>query len=131
MALGGLETHPDYSRWPLNQKDFRSQIVELNLRRGHLETYGYWPESDGISIRHLAVGAGDRLYFGGQVVDPARARPSQVLGVLDRGHTRSGATFLAAMCHRWPRMATALLQHQRKRIAPFFWTDRGTLMLSD
>ncbi len=43
IALGGLETHPDYGRTPFNLGDFRSQILTLNLETRALEQLGFWP----------------------------------------------------------------------------------------
>lgn len=72
IALGGLETHPAYGRTPLNLARFRSQIVSLDFDRGHVEPLGYWSGTEGVSLRHLAVDGGGRLYVGGQLVDPTR-----------------------------------------------------------
>ena len=79
VALGGLETHPAYGRTPLNLSDFRSQVVSLRFDRGELEPLGFWAGTEGVSLRHLAVGAGGRLYAGGHLVDAGRGTPDGVL----------------------------------------------------
>ena len=79
VALGGLETHPAYGRTPFNLSDFRSQVVSLHLDRGDLEPLGFWAGTEGVSLRHLAVGDGGRLYVGGHLVDAARGTPAGVL----------------------------------------------------
>lgn len=83
VALGGLQTHPDYGRMPLNLADFRSQLITLSFERGVPEEMGHWPGSDGISLRHLAQDKLGRLYVGGQVVDPSRAQVDQVLWLVE------------------------------------------------
>lgn len=85
IALGGLETHPAYGRAPLNLHDFRSQIVTLDFANGDLVPLGYWPGSEGISLRHLAMDAQDRLYVGGQVKSAARATGEGVVWLAERG----------------------------------------------
>ena len=83
VALGGLETHPDYGRTPLNLSSFRSELVELDIQRGTATPLGFWTGSDGISLRHLAQDSAGRIYVGGQVADMARAKAENVLWLVD------------------------------------------------
>lgn len=85
IALGGLQTHPDYGRTPLNLPDFRSQVVTLDFETGALEPMGFWAGGEGVSLRHLAVDGAGRLYVGGQAADPARAMPEAVLWLAQAG----------------------------------------------
>lgn len=73
VALGGLETHPDYGRTPFNLSSFRSQIVQLDFTTLRPDALGHWAGSEGVSLRHLAMDQAGRLYVGGQVYDRARA----------------------------------------------------------
>lgn len=86
IALGGLETHPDYGRVPLNLHDFRSQVLRYDLAKGVLEPLGFWGGSEGVSLRHLAHDRQGRLYVGGQVPG-ARAGP--VLWLVEGGQPRA------------------------------------------
>ncbi|TCP61642.1 hypothetical protein EV663_10493 [Rhodovulum bhavnagarense] len=83
VALGGLETHPAYGRTPLNLHDFRSQIVMLDFARGDLTPLGYWPGTEGISLRHLAMDDQRRLYIGGQIKSRDRAMGEAVLWLVE------------------------------------------------
>ncbi|ARE40728.1 putative exported protein [Rhodovulum sp. P5] len=83
IALGGLETHPAYGRAPLNLHDFRSQVVTLDFETGDLTQLGYWPGSEGISLRHLAMDHRGRLYIGGQIKSTARATGDGVVWLVD------------------------------------------------
>ena len=83
VALGGLETHPAYGRTPLNLPGFRSQVVSLAFERGSVEALGFWPGTEGVSLRHLAVSAGDRLIVGGHLVDSERGTSERVLWACD------------------------------------------------
>lgn len=73
VALGGLMTHPDYGRTPLNLGDFASETVTLDLDRGAVETMEVWPGTQGVSLRHVAAD-GSQLYVGGQRVAGAGVR---------------------------------------------------------
>jgi len=92
VAIGGLETHPAYGRTPLNPSAFRSQVVSLRFDRGAVEPLGFWAGTEGVSLRHLAVGAGGRLYIGGHLVDAERGTPDAVLWA----HGAEGAVRLDA-----------------------------------
>jgi len=84
VAVGGLETHPDYGRTPFNLHQFHSEIVVFDFERGTLDSMGIWPGTEGVSLRHLAMDHAGRLYVGGQVTDESRARGAEVLWVVDR-----------------------------------------------
>ncbi|MEM1373010.1 MAG: DUF1513 domain-containing protein [Pseudomonadota bacterium] len=73
VALGGLETHPDYGRLALNRDSFRSRILAYDLGRDRLSDMGSWAGTEGISLRHMAQDADGVIYVGGQVVDARRA----------------------------------------------------------
>ncbi len=83
IALGGFETHPDYGRDPLNLHDFRSQVLLYDLLQGDLMPLGYWPGSEGISLRHLAFDGVGRLYVGGQVPERSSGVGSAVLWLVE------------------------------------------------
>ena len=88
IALGGLETHPDYGRTALNLHDFRSQIVTLDLETGGIDPMGYWVGTEGISLRHMAMDSRDRLYIGGQIASPTRAQGADVIWLVEKGGMR-------------------------------------------
>ncbi|MEO1732563.1 MAG: DUF1513 domain-containing protein, partial [Pseudomonadota bacterium] len=83
IALGGLETHPEYGRLILNQSEFRSQVVVLTLGTSVVEPMGVWSGASGVSLRHMAQDGQGRLYIGGQIADPIRARSDHVLWLID------------------------------------------------
>lgn len=86
IALGGLMTHPDYGRTPLNGSDFRSDVVTLDLRSGRHDAIGHWERGEGTSLRHLAQDDRGRLYVGGQRIgDPDRGH---VLWLVENGVVR-------------------------------------------
>ncbi len=92
VALGGLETHPDYGRTPLNLGAFASEVVTLDLGAGdpaRPEAMGLWPGTEGVSLRHLADDGRGRLHVGGQRADPARPGPEGVLWVVEDGRARA------------------------------------------
>ena len=83
IALGGLETHPDYGRNPLNLHAFRSQIVTLDFSSGRVEPLGFWAGTEGISLRHLAMDGLGRLYVGGQIKAADRAVSEDVIWIVE------------------------------------------------
>lgn len=83
IAMGGLQTHPDYGRTPFNLSDFQSQIFILDFGTQSVTKTGGWAGSRGISLRHLAVDGLGRLYVGGQVYDAGRADQTQGVWVMD------------------------------------------------
>ncbi|MCH2165820.1 MAG: DUF1513 domain-containing protein [Marinovum sp.] len=84
LALGGLETHPDYGRTPFNLRDFRSQIVQVDIRRSEVLPLGHWSGTEGVSLRHLAQDGAGRLVIGGQV-PKGRDPTGSVLWVVNKG----------------------------------------------
>ncbi|MEM1264823.1 MAG: DUF1513 domain-containing protein [Pseudomonadota bacterium] len=96
VALGGLETHPAYGRTPLNLSGFRSQVLKLGFDRGSIDPLGFWPGTEGISLRHLDIDAHGALYVGGQLVDPRQGAGERVLWRVNAGHAEdltAGALF--------------------------------------
>jgi hypothetical protein len=85
VAVGGLETHPAYGRTPLNLGAFRSQIVSFDFATSEVSEMGFWAGSEGISLRHLAMDAQERLYVGGQVADAQRGVSENVLWLVQGG----------------------------------------------
>ncbi len=83
VALGGLETHPEYGRTPLNLSTFRSEILRLSLDRGRPEGLGIWPGAAGLSLRHLAMDGRGRVYIGAQLEDPRRAQGQGMVWLVD------------------------------------------------
>ncbi|MEL6435196.1 MAG: DUF1513 domain-containing protein [Pseudomonadota bacterium] len=79
VALGGLETHPDYGRTPLNLDSFRSEIVVFDFATGTMDGLGVWNGSEGVSLRHLAEDDQGRVYVGGQSQDRAAVGNANVL----------------------------------------------------
>ena len=71
IALGGLETHPDYGRTPLNLDSFQSRILSFDLSTGALAPFGTWDTAQGVSLRHLAIDAHGTLFVGGQAMFPS------------------------------------------------------------
>jgi len=83
IALGGLETHPDYGRTPLNLSTFRSQLVAFDLDTGTMDEWGFWRGTEGVSLRHLAYDGNGRLYVGAQVAAEDRAVAENVLYLVE------------------------------------------------
>ena len=86
IALGGLRTHPDYGRTPLNLDGFASEVATLDLARGGIDPMGPWDGTDGVSLRHLAEDGAGRLYVGGQRQD---GRAGGVLWLVEDGRVRA------------------------------------------
>lgn len=89
IALGGLETHPDYGRTPLNLSAFRSQTLILDFASRRVEEMGYWSGTEGVSLRHLAVDGQGRLVIGAQTVDMRPSAAGRVLWLVEGGRVRS------------------------------------------
>lgn len=67
VANGGIETHPDYGRAELNLEQMDPSIAFVDATDGHL--VGLLKLDKGLhmlSIRHLAVDAANRVWFGCQ-----------------------------------------------------------------
>ncbi|MEM9872283.1 MAG: DUF1513 domain-containing protein [Pseudomonadota bacterium] len=118
VALGGLETHPDYGRTPLNLSQFRSQLVGVDLDTGTLDPWGFWQGTEGVSLRHLAYDTRGRLYVGGQVADPQRGTPEHVLWVIENGAVTQipagamlGGYVSSVACHGPRAMVTSKAAH--------------------
>ena len=118
IALGGLETHPDYGRTVLNLSSFRSQLVAVDLDTGTVDEWGFWSGTEGVSLRHLAFDATGRLYAGAQVADAGRAAAENVLFVVENGQvTRSAAGALlggyvsSVAAHGSTAMVTSKVAH--------------------
>ena len=118
IAVGGLETHPDYGRTPLNLFSFRSQLVALDLETGAVEDWGFWPGTEGVSLRHLAYDAKGRLYIGAQVADTRRASAENVLCIVEDGqvtHLPEGALLggyvSSVAAHGAKAMVTSKVSH--------------------
>lgn len=89
IALGGLETHPDYGRTPLNLSTFRSQILTFDFDSSAVEPLGHWSGTEGISLRHLAEDGRGSLYVGGQIADARRATSQSIVWVAQGGKVES------------------------------------------
>lgn len=83
IALGGLQTHPDYRRAAFNLPTFRSQVISLNFESRTFDAFDFWSGTEGVSLRHLAMDDKGRIYVGGQKKDMARARTAQVAWYVD------------------------------------------------
>ena len=71
VANGGIATRPDLPRLKLNLPTMAPSLVYLDRRDGRLlEEVRLAPEFHQLSIRHLAVGAGDRVAIAMQYEGP-------------------------------------------------------------
>ncbi len=71
VANGGIRTHPDFDRTPLNADDMQPNLSYIDRRQGRLLEARQLPASlHRNSIRHLAVGAGDRVCLAMQYQGP-------------------------------------------------------------
>lgn len=85
VANGGILTHPDYGKMSLNLPTMRPSLVYLDATTGALvEQVWLRPEWHQLSIRHLAVDAGNRVWFGCQYLGLPADRPPLV-GRHERG----------------------------------------------
>jgi hypothetical protein len=92
VANGGLLTHPDYGKTPLNLSTMRPSLVYLDASNGQLlDQVILPPELFQLSIRHLAVDGSGAVWFACQHEGPATQRPP----LLGR-HRRGGAPELFA-----------------------------------
>jgi len=80
VANGGIETHPDYGRAELNLSTMDPSIVFIDRRDGHLVgQLRLDPGLHQLSIRHMAIDARSKVWFGCQY----KGRPAdmpQLLG---------------------------------------------------
>ena len=85
VANGGIETHPDFGRAKLNLSTMKPSLVFLDRETGSLvEKHELSPDLHQLSIRHMDLDAGGRVWFGCQYEGPALDRPPLV------GTTRPG-----------------------------------------
>jgi len=85
VANGGLLTHPDYGKEPLNRTTMRPSLVYLDAGSGQLlEKVELTPGLFQLSIRHLAVEGTDAVWFACQHEGPAAEQPP-LLGRHRRG----------------------------------------------
>jgi hypothetical protein len=79
IANGGIETHPDYGRAELNIETMQPSLAFVDARDGAL--IGVLQLEAGLnqlSIRHMAVDAANRVWFGCQFRGDNRKRPQLV-----------------------------------------------------
>lgn len=84
VANGGIETHPDYGRTELNLETMDPSVAFIDARDGSL--IGQLRLDAGLhqlSIRHMAVDAGGRVWFGCQYRGAPEDRP-QLVGYATR-----------------------------------------------
>lgn len=79
VANGGIETYPDYGRQKLNIATMEPSLVFIDRRSGALLEQHKLPAAQHqLSIRHLAVDAGSRVWFGCQYEGNPTDRPPLV-----------------------------------------------------
>jgi len=87
IANGGIRTHPDRGAEELNLPDMQPSLVYVDVATGDLlEEHRLTPELHQLSIRHLAVAAGDTVVFGCQYRGPEDDAPA-LIGFHRRGET--------------------------------------------
>ncbi|MCK5932052.1 MAG: DUF1513 domain-containing protein [Fulvimarina manganoxydans] len=80
VANGGIETHPDYGRQKLNLATMEPSLVFIDRKSGDLLAKHRLEKSlHQLSIRHLAIDADRRVWFGCQYEGPSADAP-QLLG---------------------------------------------------
>ncbi len=85
VANGGLLTHPDYGKEPLNRATMRPSLVYLDADSGRvLEQVALGPRLFQLSIRHLALDGNGTVWFACQHEGPAGEQPP-LLGRHRRG----------------------------------------------
>jgi hypothetical protein len=78
IANGGIETHPDYGREMLNIPTMDPSLAFVDLDGHLLAQYRLPPEIHQLSIRHMAVGADGKIWFGTQWEGDPLETPSLV-----------------------------------------------------
>lgn len=79
VANGGLLTHPDYDKTPLNLADMQPSLAYLDLANGELLEQVMLPQQwRQLSIRHLVVAASGDVWFGCQHMGPTTEQPPLV-----------------------------------------------------
>lgn len=84
IANGGIETHPDFGRAELNIDSMDPSVVFVDTASGDL--VGQLRLASGLhklSIRHMAIDARERVWFGCQYKGPAADTP-QLIGYASR-----------------------------------------------
>jgi hypothetical protein len=77
IANGGIRTHPDSGSKELNIPDMKPSLVYIDVTNGDLiEEHHLAPELHQLSIRHLAIAAGDVVVFGCQYRGPEVGEPA-------------------------------------------------------
>ena len=79
IANGGIETHPDFGRAKLNLATMKPSLVFIDRETGSLlESHELAADLHQLSIRHMDLDAGGRVWFGCQYEGPALDRPPLV-----------------------------------------------------
>lgn len=79
IANGGIETHPDYGRQELNLRTMEPSLAFVDRTDGHLiGLLKLDADLFQLSIRHMAVDAQDRVWFGCQFRGDVAGRPQLV-----------------------------------------------------
>jgi hypothetical protein len=85
IANGGIQTHPDSGATELNLPDMQPSLVYVDVETGDLIEEQKLPaDLHQLSIRHLAVAAGDIVVFGCQFRGPEDETPP-LIGFHRRG----------------------------------------------
>ena len=85
IANGGIATHPEFGRKPLNLATMRASLVYIDGRTGELiERHELTDARQKLSIRHLDVGADDRVVIGCQFKG-AKSQQVELIGFHQRG----------------------------------------------
>lgn len=85
VANGGIQTHPDYGRRPLNLATMAASLSYIDRATGVLvEKHTLAQSMEKVSIRHLDVGAHDTIVFGCQFKGP-RTDVVDLVGFHKRG----------------------------------------------
>lgn len=85
VANGGIETHPDRGRAPLNLETMTPNLVYIDTRTGDLlERHALPRELHRLSIRHLSVAGGGCVAFGCQHKGARNEQPG-LIGFHKRG----------------------------------------------
>lgn len=74
VALGGIETHPDYPRLKLNVDTMDPALVVIDRHNGALIAR-HRPSHHQLSCRHLAVSPAGRVWVGYQYQGPSHHQP--------------------------------------------------------
>ena len=118
IANGGIKTHPDSGADELNLPDMKPSLVYVDLATGDLvEEQMLAPELHQLSIRHLALAAGDTVVFGCQYRGPEGDAPP-LLGFHRRGDAagdRAGARRHADRAQELYRLGVGRRRRQHRR----------------